>query len=357
MDYIHERNYGCRFFEYIYRGLRTVTMENEKLRISILVDKGSDIFEFLYKPLDVDFMWRSPLGVKDPKTFVPTIASKEGSFSDYYEGGWQELMPSGGRPCSFWGTEFGLHGETPLLAWNYTILEDRPERITLKLWVRTVRTPFYVEKELSLQSGSSVLEIKEMVTNEGEVDLPLFWGHHPALGKPFLSEACVVDLPARMGVVTNLGGANNRLVNGQSFQWPIAQGEHGGLVDLSKIPPPESKSADIVRLTQLEEGWYGITNTKLGLGFGLVWDKEVFPCIVFWQVYKGHLDYPWYGRTYNIALEPWSTSSRTIAEASEKGDTLFIKASASIQTTLKALVYASYKGLKRITPDGRVIEK
>ncbi len=34
MAYIHERNHGCRISaDYTYRGLKTVIMENEKLRI------------------------------------------------------------------------------------------------------------------------------------------------------------------------------------------------------------------------------------------------------------------------------------------------------------------------------------
>ena len=73
--YTHERNFGCRLMEYTYRGLRTLTLENELLRVSILADKGTDIFEFNYKPLDVDFMWRSPWGVRNParcRSWSPT---------------------------------------------------------------------------------------------------------------------------------------------------------------------------------------------------------------------------------------------------------------------------------------------
>ena len=70
--YTHERNYGCRVTEAIYRGLRTVTLENEIIRVTVLADKGSDIIEFLHKPTDTDFMWRSPQGVQNPATFVPT---------------------------------------------------------------------------------------------------------------------------------------------------------------------------------------------------------------------------------------------------------------------------------------------
>ena len=78
--YTHERNFGCRLTEYVYKGLRTVTLQNELLRISVLADKGTDIFEFLYKPLDVDFMWRSPNGVRNPATFVPTTHHAKSAF-------------------------------------------------------------------------------------------------------------------------------------------------------------------------------------------------------------------------------------------------------------------------------------
>lgn len=48
--YQHERNYKCRIREIIYKGLRTVTLENELIKVTVLADKGTDIIEFLYKP-------------------------------------------------------------------------------------------------------------------------------------------------------------------------------------------------------------------------------------------------------------------------------------------------------------------
>lgn len=92
MLYSHFRNYGCRInTDYFYKNLRVEILENEYLKISILIDKGTDIFEFLYKPKDTDFMWLSPWGIKSPSNFVSTIPSKDGNFMDYYEGGWQEI--------------------------------------------------------------------------------------------------------------------------------------------------------------------------------------------------------------------------------------------------------------------------
>ena len=203
LQYIHERNYGCRLMEYSYRGLRTITLENEIIRVSVLVDKGTDIFEFLHKPTDTDFMWRSPLGVRNPASFVAPIPRPEGAFLDYYEGGWQECMPTGGNPAEYGGTKFGPHGEVCLMPWEYTILEDMPERVQVKFWVRTYRTPFFLEKTLTLKRHSGVLAFAERVTNEGAESLDLMWGHHPAFGPPFLDETCVIDLPGASVQTTN----------------------------------------------------------------------------------------------------------------------------------------------------------
>jgi len=67
MLYEHFRNYGCRLhMDYFYKNLRVAVLENEYLRVSVLIDKGTDIFEFLYKPKDMDFMWLSPWGINSP---------------------------------------------------------------------------------------------------------------------------------------------------------------------------------------------------------------------------------------------------------------------------------------------------
>jgi hypothetical protein len=54
-----QRNWGARILECQYKGMRVVFLENELLRVGVLADKGTDIFEFNYKPRDMDFVWRT----------------------------------------------------------------------------------------------------------------------------------------------------------------------------------------------------------------------------------------------------------------------------------------------------------
>lgn len=351
--YTHERNYGCRLIEYVYKGLNTITLENEIIRVTILADKGTDILEFLHKPSDTDFMWRSPLGVRNPNNFVPTIPRIEGSFLDYYEGGWQECLPTGGNSTIYKGTNFGPHGEVCLIPWDYTILENNPENISIKFFVRTYRTPFYIEKTLSIDRYKGILKIHEYICNEGEVDLELVWGHHPSFGRPFLDDTVVINLPGATVKTLDID-SNSRLKTGTDFKWPMVPGKDGTMIDISKIPNEKAQSQDLALLTNLKDGWYAITNASRSVGFGMVWPKNIFQSLWLWQVYGGALSQPWYGRTFNIAIEPWSTPNLTIDEAIQEDTHIVLKPRGNISIDFKAVAYSGIKRVSRIDSEGNV---
>ena len=90
-----QRNWGARVLEYQYKGMSAVLLENEKLRVGVLVGKGTDIFEFNYKPTDTDFVWLAPGGVRNPASYLSTAPDPLATFLDYYPGGWQEIFPNG----------------------------------------------------------------------------------------------------------------------------------------------------------------------------------------------------------------------------------------------------------------------
>jgi hypothetical protein len=351
--YTHERNFGCRIREVQYRGLRTVMLENELLRAGILADKGSDVFELLYKPKDVDFLWHSPWGVRNPAGFVPTTHTAASAFLDFYEGGWQDCFPTGGSPCEYQGMPFGAHGETPTLPWEYTVLEDSPERISVRFRVRTVRTPFSIEKEVSLARGAPTLSFSEKITNEGRVALPVMWGQHPALGAPFVESGCRIDLPAARVNCTQLAPVS-RFVEGSSSEWPFAAGKSGEKIDLRHVPGIEADTTDTLKISRLAEGWYAVRNPRLGVGFGMSWPLDVFPALWFWQAYGGAYTAPWYGRSYVIALEPFSTVRSTVTEAIQDGSARTIQPGETVEASYIAAAFEGSAEVKGIAPDGRV---
>lgn len=357
MPYTHDRNWGCRINdEYLFRGGRMLVMENELLRVSILLDKGTDIYEFLYKPRDIDFMWRSPMPVRDSSRFVPSIPREDGFFQDYYFGGWQEIFPNGGAHLEYKGAEMGQHGEVSLLPWKCAIVQDTPEEISAKMWTRTYRTPFYIEKTMLMRTGEAILHIEEKIVNEGMEEMRFMWGHHPAFGAPFLDESCRIDAPAtKVEVHSPLNGDGYRLAEGAAFDsFPIVKDKNGNDFDLSAVPPPNARECEMAYLLGLSDGWYALTNTNRKVGFAMKWDKEIFPVIWLWEVFGGSFGYPWYGRTYNLALEPFTSHPGGMAAAMKKGTVPTIGAGETIETKLSAIAYEGLERVKNVSENGVV---
>jgi len=352
-QYHHTRNYGCRFKEIIENGYRALVMENEKIRVSIYLDKGSDIYEFLYKPTDTDFMWRSPIKIDANVKAPVTKEHSKGSFLDIYEGGWQDMLPSIGAPTNYKNMDLGTHGELFTLPFEYDVLEDDPEKVSLKLYTRMKRSPLFVEKQISLEGNNSFIKIDQTITNEADEEFKFSWGQHPAIGMPFLDGNCVIDVPpAKKAKTYQASLSPNQIISpDMEFRWPNIEADNGNTIDLSKIMPPESKTAFITYLEEISEGWYGITNLKSGLGFGMVWDRSVFKHLWMWCVYRGAYGFPWYGRTYNIALEPWSSLPDNFDEVLKNNDYLSLGTGKSLSTSYSAVVYKSEKRIKGFNKD------
>lgn len=357
MNYIHDRNWGCRISdEFVFRGNRMLVLENELVRVSVLIDKGSDIYEFLYKPKDIDFMWRAPTQLKDPRTYVPASPRANGYFQDLYHGGWQEILPNGGVHVDYRGIELGQHGEVSIMPWNCRIERDDPAEVAAKLSVRAVRTPFYIEKTLRLRSGEPTLYIEEKLVNEGRVEMDFMWGHHPAFGHPFLDESCRIDAPAsRVEIHPDLGEGKHRLEPGAFFDsFPIIKDKDGRDFDVSKVPDRDADTSEMLYLMGLDDGWYALTNTYREVGFGMKWDRKIFPFIWLWEVFGGDYGYPWYGRTYNLALEPWTSYPGGMDNALCRGTVPKLGPGQSIETELLATAYEGLTKVDRITSLGKV---
>jgi len=341
--------------EVTYQGMRVLFLENATLRVGVLIDKGTDIFSFLYKPLDVDFLWRTPWGMRNPLTFVPTSASPNGSFMDYFEGGWQELFPAGGPAYSWRGASIGQHGEVALMPWTMQIVADRPDIVSVAFSVRTVRTPFQLDKTFTLRGDDPVLYIEERATNVGGLPMELTWGHHPAFGEPFLDDSCIIDTGARR-VRSDPAYPNTMRSQAGEFAWPVVPGREGGQVDLSRIPAPDQGCAEMVFLTDFvdETAWYAITNTRRKVGFGISWPRELFPWMWYWQMARGDDQSPFFNNVYAVALEPFSTGHYPLPNAVKANDALTILPGQFLDISLRAVAYAGVERVAGISMDGAV---
>jgi hypothetical protein len=352
--FVHGRKTGCRVtLDYTYRGLRVGYLENDALRVGIMVGKGADVFEFTYKPRDLDFMWHSPIPIREP--FVATSALPEGAFHDYYYGGWQEVLPSAGWADEpYLGTYQGLHGEVSLLPFDARVVEDGSERAELELSVRLYRSPLRLVRRMSVRSDEPALFIEEVLENESPSEFAVMWGHHPAFGAPFLDETCRVDVEATTVDVLEYH-RNGLWEPGEGYAFPLVPNRRSGETqDVTRVLAPETKSVDVIRFRGLADGSYGLRSERLGAGFGMAWDAELFPSLWMWQVYGGHDDYPWYGRTYNCALEPFTSwPPAGVQNAIANGSARILAPGEVVETDLVAVAYEA-DGPVRVGRDGRV---
>ena len=114
--------------------------------------------------------------------------------------------------------------------------------------------------------------------------------------------------------------------------------KNGEYDDLSKVKEIGANAYNEFAIIDIKEGSYIVKNNKLNLGFGLEWDKSLFPYIWVWQMYGGGMDYPFYGRAYTLALEPWSSIPGNLETSIKDSTAIKIKKNKSIKTSLQAII-------------------
>jgi hypothetical protein len=127
-----QRNWGPRVREYdVGGGLCAVFLENELLRVGVLADRGTDVFELLYKPRDLDFAWLASSGVARRRR-VPRLGSA-GRFWTY-PGGWAGVCRTA-APSSYAGARYGQHDEISSRSLGLRRRRGREEAVAALTWV------------------------------------------------------------------------------------------------------------------------------------------------------------------------------------------------------------------------------
>lgn len=333
------------------RTLRALDIENEIIAVTVLLDKGADIYRLVYKPKDSDVMWKAPWGMKEAARGFDTAADSMTAWLEAYAGGWQTLFPNGGFANTYKGVELGYHGEASMKAWDYEILREGASSVEVRLAVRLSRSPYSIERWMRLDAASPILHIRERITNHAGEPMDCMWSHHPAFGAPFLSEHCVIDTDARiLQSDDKYEGARNPLTRDREYSWPRA-----GALDLSTIPPDQARDL-LGYLKDFETGWFSITNRQLGFGIGFTWDIDVFPYAWFWQELNSSPGFPFYKRAYVIAIEPASSipGHGLSAVMAKTGAHLTLQPGESREIEMKAVFFESTAGVERIDDDGEV---
>lgn len=305
--------------EYTRRGIETVFLENERLRIEILSGKGGDITEIRDKRTDVNVLLEAPVEWRPPMDGMVGAPDAIAAFEDHYPGGWQSLLPNGGGPAANAGATLAQHGESSIVPWDVDVQEGT-DAVSVELTTDLTRYPFHLEREVQLEADDPTVSITERVTNEGSIPLEYSWVQHVALGEPLVAPAAELEVPCEaVRSDPDHEHPNSRIPPDERFEWPVWE---EGEVDLKSFPDRDEQVFDLLAFEGLTEGRYTVSNPELDLGVTVEFDQELYEYIWYWGAFGGHVESPFFGRNYNVGLEP-ATSIPTIGglDAAIENDT------------------------------------
>jgi hypothetical protein len=352
---------GCQASRERLQDLEVLRIENDHVALTVLPEKGADLYEWIHKPSGVDVLWKSPWGLRRHRGNPNSSTNTATAWIEAYEGGWQMLFPSGGGPSQYKGVELNFHGEASVSAWDIEEFGASSDGAVMRLTNRLARSPFRISREIRLQPGDAHFLLQETVTNEAREPMDYMWGHHPAYGAPLISESCRIDTNAVSITADDLTDVPaGPMEPGETFPWPRVN-RGASTTDLSLVPGEDEERASLGYLHGFagDVAWYGLTNTSLGIGAGLAWQSAEFPCAWFWQELHGNAGFPWYKGVYVMAIEPnTSYPGQGLTAVMEKtGMHRTLQPGEAAGATLRAVLYKSSTGIDGITLDGTVTQK
>ena len=351
MIYYGNRNYGCRFKEVLFHNTRTAIIENEKISVTILVDRGTDIISFNYKPQDTEFIWLDPVGLNILDKMNYTQWDKD-YWKDNYYGGWFECFPNVGPSGRYMNSYFNENAEIKYLPFDMSVEKDTAEEVVLKFFAKCTKTPFVIEKYIKIKSNEPTLFIKEKITNLADKKCGFLWGHHPNAGGRFIDDDTIIDMPDC--TLYTMDEDENK---SEVFNWPYTYSE-GKCIDLRKIMSGgENKTSALFYLNNIKEGWGAFRNPKKKLGFGFSWDIDMFKSGILWIKYdksEVHCDYD--GRRL-ITIFPKTADVNGLEEASKNGLLSYLGPHESKETWINATVFNGEKEVKTIDRNAKVFFK
>lgn len=320
-----------------YSGFDAITMENDKVRTTILPGYGAKVFQFVLKETGKDMLYHNPrVEVRQPVFGV--------NADNWWHGGIDECIPTG-APCRYKGEDYPYLGEVWSLPWNYAVEKESADESSVHLWRQTVILPLLVERWVTLKDGLSILENRHRITNVGTDDVDFIWGVHPGIA---ISETSRIDIP-QSEVLIDESSPNDRLgPKGTTYSWPYAKTREGERVDMRRVGARRDRTVDMHYAIGFKEGWLSVTETSNGTGIGLVFPTSIFKAIWLWLVYGG-----WRG-LYCAAVEAWTGYPSALDQAVKAGEYSVLRADKTLECETKVVGYSKFRSVTRIRDNGIV---
>ena len=322
--------------DWMYRGLNTVILENELLRVVILPEAGGKIWQITYKPLDANLLWNNP-------RIAPAKLPPGSRYDDVWCGGWDELFPND-EVAVIEGESYPDHGELWTGNWAAEPLSQN-RGVGVRLRYVTPISSIEVEKTISLHSDRPSIEFEHRLTNLGNTEFPFLWKLHPAMA---VTPQHRIDFPA-MKVQLEPAFPGTLAGVAEPADWPILKTPHGN-VDLRCIPPENARQLYFFYGSGMKGNWCALTNSANGLACALQFDPEIFSCCWLFATYGG-----W--RNYNVAvLEPCTGYPLNFEAMRAAGRHRTLVPGQALETNVRFLMQEGLRCVASVDDDGLMIE-
>jgi hypothetical protein len=303
----------------IFKGREAVTIENEDLRVAVLVE-GGHIAEVLEKRSGISPLWVPHWASIEPSLYVPEQHPQFGSGSD------AKLLAGimghnlcldlfGGPSTEEAASGYSAHGEGSVVGYEIDELQDG-------LQMRAILPLAQISFSRSLQLHGNFVRVCETIESLAAFNRPIAWTQHVTLSPPFLDPATTAFRASMtQSIVAGFDpGCNAYLKKDAEFDWPNAPRKDGGIADLCQMQPTAPASGYTAHLADpmREDAYFVAYSPQYQLAFGYLWKRRDFPWMGIWEENCSRQQTPWNGRCIARGMEfgvsPFPESRREMVD-------------------------------------------
>ena len=303
----------------IFKGREAVTIENENLRVTALVE-GGHIAEVLEKSSGVSPLWVPHWDSIEPSLYTPEQHPQFGSGPD------AKLLAGimghnlcldlfGGPSTEEAALGYTAHGEGSVVGYEIGESHDGFE-------MRAILPLAQISFSRALQLQGNFVRIRETVESLAAFDRPIAWTQHVTLSPPFLDPATTIFRASmtRSIVASFDPGFDAYLKRDAEFDWPNAPRTDGGISDLGQMQPAAPASGYTTHLADpmREDAYFIAYSPQYQLAFGCTWKRKDFPWMGIWEENCSRQQAPWNGcciaRGMEFGVSPFPESRRDMVD-------------------------------------------
>jgi hypothetical protein len=287
-----------------YRGRRAVTIENERLSVTVL-EEGGHIAAITDRASGTNPLWTPHWPSMEPSSYdrakdMTYGAAADGSLLAGIMGHNLCLDIFGGPSAEEEAAGLPAHGETSVARF---VIDRSAEALAMEAVLPSAQ--LRVQRRITLDGR--IVRVRESVENLASADRPVGWTQHVTIGGPFLEKgrtqfALSAD---RSLVYPGTFGPADYLRPGAEFSWPNAPRAAGGTADMRVFSNASSSSSytahrmDVAR----ERAFFIAYSPAARLAFAYEWRRADFPWLGIWEENHARQGPPWNGQGLTCGME------------------------------------------------------